>query len=159
VRYDKERVFGPEHGISLTFLTSEPGHLYLLNLGPKGDILVQHPNPMLNLNSSLPSGATFRVPIDPEWIRFDEEKGVEKLHVIWAAKAIPELEQAAAGAGGGATEMGHVLFKNPERVKELVALMQGYVEGTQFERDGVKKLTTLTSPNEVLGYVIELDHN
>src|SRR5688572_17550047 len=159
VRYDKERVFGPEHGISLSFLTSEPGHLYLLNLGPKGDILVQHPNPMLNLNSSLPSGATFRVPIDPEWIRFDEEKGVEKLHVIWSAKAIPELEQAAAGAGGGAIERGHVFFKTPERVKELVALMQGYVKGTQFERDGVKKLTTLTSPNEVLGYVIELDHN
>ena len=61
-RYDKERVFGPEQGIALTFQTMEAGHLYLLNLGPKEDLIVEHPNPKQNVASSFPANSTFRVP-------------------------------------------------------------------------------------------------
>ena len=62
--------------------------------------------------------------------------------------------------GGGEIEHGpRALQEARTGRRSYWILLQGYLTATKFERDSVKKLTTLTSPNEILGYLIELDHN
>jgi hypothetical protein len=150
----REMVFTQDHRIKLTFTSPAAGHLYLFNLAPTGEIGIQYPSPSQGIASSLAPGATHVV--GP--IIFDRDEGTERLYVVWSAKQVSELEQAASGSGGE-TVNGQVIIKDVARVNNLVAFFDKHRADTKAESDNDKKITFLKSPNDVLAYLINLEHH
>jgi hypothetical protein len=89
--------FEKHYRVRLHFGSPQDGHLYIFNEGPPSNgqvppLNVLFPSPTANNGSSLvPGGQTVDIP-KQSWFRFDQEKGTEKLWLVWSAIANPELE-------------------------------------------------------------------
>jgi hypothetical protein len=86
---------------SLHFL---PGFLYILNEGPhdKGrppDFVVLFPAPTSTGGSALVTASQpIQIP-EKSWIKFDKEQGTERVWLVFAPTAVPELEPIRPYAG------------------------------------------------------------
>jgi class 3 adenylate cyclase len=156
VRRVEKTTFASDVRLRLTFKMTQPGHLYLMNLGPKGDIGVLYPSLTLGQKSALGAGTEHSVPPGDNWFVLDSQSGNEKLYLVWAAKAVPDLEYAANGSGGE-TVNGQVFVRQPDKVKEILALMDKAASTTTGQFDKEQNLTRLTSPGDVLSYLLTLE--
>jgi serine/threonine protein kinase len=93
----KEMLFESDYQIRLNVTSQQPGFLYVLNEGPhdKGqpaDFVVLFPSPTSNGGSALVSKSQpIQIP-EKSWIKFDKEKGTERVWLVLASTAVPELE-------------------------------------------------------------------
>jgi len=93
-----EVLFETGYQIRLNFSGSQHGFLYILNYGPAAGSEVDTYNVLYPIDSvnngsaELADHQLIRIPPDENWIKFDEQEGVEKMWMIWSAKSVPELE-------------------------------------------------------------------
>ncbi|HET7287173.1 MAG TPA: protein kinase, partial [Pyrinomonadaceae bacterium] len=91
-----EMIFEADYQIRVHVRSPQAGHLYIFNEGPETgaapEFVIVFPTQTANQGMSLlPAGEAVQIP-EPSWLRFDNERGVEKLWFVFAADAVPELE-------------------------------------------------------------------
>lgn len=151
--------FEPGDQIRVNIGAPQPGHLYIFNEGPRAgatvpEFVVSFPTPTANNGSSL-LAADKQIQIPEEsWLRFDEQQGVERLWLVFAEDAVPELENVKGFAnkktGGLITDM----TQNK--------LVYDFLTAHSTPKPDVDKgdtLTTLTAPGKLLVYPIRLEHH
>ncbi len=92
----QEMLFQADYRIRVVIRSSQAGHFYVFNEGPAP---LEDGLPSYNVlfpgaqqPAALAAGQPLSIPPEPDWIQFDEQEGAEKLWMVWAAAAIPELE-------------------------------------------------------------------
>ncbi|HVF22578.1 MAG TPA: protein kinase, partial [Pyrinomonadaceae bacterium] len=96
-----EMIFEADYQIRVNIRSPQSGYLYVLNEGPpeaaaQPEFVVVFPSPTAN-NSSARVAAEQVVQIpEKTWLAFDAQQGVEKLWLVFAESAVPELEDVFA---------------------------------------------------------------
>jgi serine/threonine protein kinase len=97
IQLAKEMLFESDYQIRLNVSSQQPGFLYILNEGPHdrgqpADFVVLFPSPTSNGGSALVGeNQPIQIP-EKSWIKFDKEKGTERVWLVFAPAAVPELE-------------------------------------------------------------------
>jgi serine/threonine protein kinase len=156
----KEMLFESDYQIRLNITSQQPGFLYILNEGPHdkeqpADFVVLFPSPTSNGGSALVSESQpIQIP-EKTWIKFDKEKGTERVWLVFAPNAVPELEPIRSYASpktrGLITDAG--LRDNVQQFFRRSAEGKPSVE-EGFER----KETRITSRGDILVHFIDLEH-
>jgi serine/threonine protein kinase len=156
----KEMLFESDYQIRLNISSQQSGFLYVLNEGPPdkdqpADFVVLFPSPTSNGGSALVSESQpIQIP-EKSWIKFDKEKGTEKVWLVFAPNAVPELEPIRSYASpktrGLITDAG--LRDNVQQFFRSKAAAKPSVEES-VER----KETRILSRNDVLVHFINLEH-
>jgi serine/threonine protein kinase len=152
-----ERVFEADYRIRLTVSSPESGYLYVLNEGPQSTV----EKPDLNALFPKPSVREGSARLDPDqkidtsWIRFDQEKGTERLWLVWSSAAIPELE--AVKKWVTPQYMGAV--GDPGQARAVLELVNKYSAGVRAETDEADKSTILKGRGSVFARMIPLEHD
>ena len=151
--------FEADYQIRVFVRSPEAGHLYIFNEGPPAtaaqpEFVVVFPSPTANNGSSqIAAGQVVQIP-ELSWLEFDKDQGVEKLWLVFAADAVPELETLKQ-------------FANP-RTKGLITdldqnkALQSFLAANTSPQTVSEKGETLTkvkSPGRVLVYAIRLEHH
>jgi serine/threonine protein kinase len=156
----KEMLFESDYQIRLNISSQTSGFLYILNEGPhdKGhpaDFVVLFPSPTSNGGSALVSGSQpIQIP-ETSWIKFDKEKGTEKVWLVFAPYAVPELEPIRSYASpktrGLITDAG--LRDNVQQ------FFRRHAEAKSSVQENVeRKETRISSRNDILVHLIDLEH-
>lgn len=160
-RLSGERVFEADYRIRLVVLSSESGHLYVLNVGPKStaaepDVNTLFPSPTTQAGSSeLEPGQQIDLPQGGYFV-FDRQSGTEKLWLIWSAAAITELEALKKWANP--TDRGAV--RDAGQARAIAAMLSKYATSQASTKvDERNQMTVLTAAGEVLARRIDLDHD
>jgi serine/threonine protein kinase len=145
--------------VRLHVRSPEAGHLYVLNEGPRQgsstpEFLVLFPSPTANKGSSLLTASReLQIP-EESWFIFDEEQGIERVWLIFAEEAVPELEAlqkfASKQTKGRVTD--------PSQNKAIQNLLSTYSNSTPTVEKG-ETLTTLKAPGKLLFYPVKLEHH
>jgi serine/threonine protein kinase len=156
-----EMLYTSEHGIAINVSSPEAGHLYMLNRGPlngKDSLIVVFPPMVAGATSSVAAGQTIRHPSDStHYMRFDEERGTEKLYLVWSKSPIPEFEQAAAGKLGPVkNEM--AVITDTAQVTAMGAILDQLTKSKEVVKDVEKKQTTVRSKETALAHLVNLEH-
>lgn len=91
-----ERTFHAGDRIFFTVENERPGYLYIINQDPVlhdgfPDYAILFPSPTANSGRpKLSEGTTIRIP-EQKYFEFDEQKGVERIWMVWSEQEIPEL--------------------------------------------------------------------
>ena len=156
----KEMLFESDYQIRLNISSQQSGFLYVLNEGPHekdqpADFVVLFPSPTSNGGSALVSESQpIQIP-EKSWIKFDKDKGTEKVWLVFAPNAVPQLEPIRSYASpktrGLITDAG--LRDNVQQFFRSKAAAKPSVEES-VER----KETRILSRNDVLVHFINLEH-
>ena len=151
--------FELKDAIRLNVRSPQPGHLYVLNEGPRNgsdaaEFVVLFPSPTANEGSSLLSAnSELRIP-EESWFTFDKEQGIERVWLIFSKDAIPEfdaLKKFASQKTGG-------LITDQARNKLVQDFFLAHsTEKPEVERDDT--LTTVKTIDNVLVYPVKLEHH
>ena len=156
----KEILFESDYQIRLNISSQQSGFLYILNEGPhaKGqpaEFVVLFPSSTSNGGSALVS-ENQRIQIPEEsWIKFDKEKGTERVWLVFAAKAVQELEPVRSYANrktqGLITDAG---------VRDTVEnfLRSSSAAKASVDQDVERKETRISSRGDLLIHAIDLEH-
>jgi hypothetical protein len=135
----KEILFETDYHIRLNVSAQQSGFLYILNGG-----------------SALVSGSQpIQIP-EKSWISFDKEKGTERVWVVFAPRAVPELEPVRSYAStktqGLITDVGlrdsvQQFFRNNAAAKPSV------------EQNVERKETRISSRGDILVHFIDFEHH
>jgi serine/threonine protein kinase len=145
--------------VRLNVGTPEPGHLYILSEGPREGTTVSEfnllfPSPSANKGSAyLAANQQAQIP-EESWFRFDKQEGVERLWLVFAESAVPELESVKEFANKKARGLITDMTKNK--------LVQDFLTSHSALKPSVDKgdtLTTLKSPGKLLVYPVRLEHH
>lgn len=146
------------------------GYVALINEGTTGKETLLYPYAGVS-NEVFPNGA-LKIP-NTDWIKFDNNKGVEKLTVIFSNKPIPELSQINQAAtpntsgggqstGGPATndEQAQILAElNSRSLKRSKNLKNSRDLSIESASDGTYCVTNNSQLNDVIGFELFLKHN
>ena len=145
--------------IRLSVRSPQNGYLYVLNEGPRegtsaAEFVVFFPSPTANAGASLLSAdQEVQIP-EQTWLRFDVQQGVERLWLIFAEEAVPELESLKEFAN----PQTRGLVTDPARNKSI----QDFLNAHSSTRPQLEKgdfLTTLKASGKFLLYPIRLEHH
>jgi len=151
--------FEAEDQIRLNVRSPQKGYLYILNEGPRAgstvpEFVILFPSATANNGSSL-LGADQQVVIPGQtWFRFDAQQGVERLWLVFAEDAVPELENVK----GFASEQTAGLITDMTRNKAI----QDFLASHSASKPSLEKgdtLTTLNMPGKLLLYPVRLEHH
>lgn len=147
--------FEADDRIRVHVSSSQSGYLYILNEGPESEVTeynVVFPTPTANNGVSLlPAGQIVDIPKD-SWLRFDTQKGVEKLWLVFSENWLPELESIKQFAG---TKTGG-LITDAALNKSIKTFLDTHSNIDPIsERRG---RTTLKVTGQILVYAIKLEH-
>ncbi|HXB73213.1 MAG TPA: protein kinase [Candidatus Acidoferrales bacterium] len=153
-----EMLFQEDFRIAVNVIPSQAGCLYVLNEGPLEDgaisINVMHPQP--GAKAQLATGQPVRIPAK-EWFVFDQGAGTEKLYLVWSAEPVAVFE--AAKDQTDFVVKGVVVIKGAARLAPLRAALAKYlIPPTQIRKDETTRMTILSSTQEVLVHLIQLEH-
>lgn len=156
----KEIAFERDYQIRLNINSPQPGFLYILNEGPQtpgkaAEFVVLFPSPTSNSGSALVTENHLTQIPEKSWIHFDNEKGTERVWLIFSANAVPELEQIRAFANpktqGLITDAG---------IRDTVQsfLREHSRNKPTLEQNVERKETTLTVRGDLMVNFIDLEH-
>ena len=156
----KEMLFESDYQIRLNISSQQSGFLYVLNEGPHdkeqpADFVVLFPSPTSNGGSALVSeNQPIQIP-EKSWIKFDKEKGTERVWLVFAPNAVPQLEPIRSYASqktrGLITDAG--LRDNVQQFFRSNGAAKASVEES-VER----KETRILSRYAILVHLINLEH-
>lgn len=148
------------------------GYAALINEGTTGTKTLLYPYKDIS-GEVFPSGA-LKIP-NSDWIKFDNNKGVEKLVVIFSAQPIPELAQmfekpptetpattSQDSTGGMATadEQAQILAElNSRSLNRGKKLKNSRDLSIEPSSDGAYVVTNEAQLNDVIGFELFLKHN
>ena len=153
-----EMIFEEDYQIRLSFSSPQNGFLYILNEGPAAtfapEFNVVFPSPTANKgSSSISAGQVTQIP-ETSWLEFDAQQGTEKLWLVFAEDAVPELESLKEFA----SRQTQGLVTDPARNKVVQAFLKTHSEAQPVVEKG-ERLTTLKSRGKLLVYPIKLEHH
>jgi serine/threonine protein kinase len=151
--------FEAKDQIRLNVRSPQAGNLYILSEGPRTGTAVPEfvflfPSATANKGVSL-LAANKQVQL-PErtWWQFDKEEGVERLWLVFAEEALPELENskgfASLKTGGRITDMA---------VNKSILDLLTARSATKPEAEKGDEFTTLKAADKVLVFPIRLEHH
>lgn len=149
-------VFNNGSEISFHIEAPDEGSLYLINEGPApngGTMLnILFPNPTDN-NGIARLSANQR--LDTYSFPLDENEGTETQWIVWAAQAVPELENAYRNAF---PQKGQIVDPSQQQsVKEFLAKWR--IQPHNITRDkGVSPRATVSASREIWAFPLELSH-
>lgn len=147
-----ERIFDEDNQIRFTFSNPEPGHLYIVNEGPKSTDEV----PDLNCLAveTLKANQPFNIP-SGNYISFDKEQGKEKLWLVWSPTPLPQMESLKRLR---TTQLQGVVGDRAEAKMVLQFLKKAPQADKSEEESEQGPRTLLKSPADILVRLIPLDH-
>ena len=145
------------YNVRLNISSPQPGYLYLVNEGPAGNGLVTYnmlfPMPGMNDGSAQLEANQQQ---STAWFELDKNQGVEKLWLIWAETAVPELE--AVKGVVNPTEKGTVT--NADQVNAVRSFLQQHaMEQPEVQTDAESNINRLSAKGNVLVRLIRLEHH
>ena len=153
--------FEKDYRLRLNINSPQKGRLYLLNEGPaEADqtptFNVMFPTTSTNNGSALlTQNQQIQIP-EQSWFNFDEQKGTEKIWLVWAEKDVPELEAVK----GFANPKDRGVISSPglrSAVNEFLKVHS--TSKPTVDRDEDKKETIVKADGDVLVQVIKLEHH
>jgi hypothetical protein len=149
-------IFERDYQIRLNVRSAQPGHLYILNEGPGSaapEFVFLFPSSTANGGSSLLSAARLVQIPQESWFKFDTQRGVEMVWLVFAEEEVPELE---AGKEFASTRTGG-LITDPAKNQAI----QNFLTTHSAARPDVNRgeLTTLKAPGPLLVYALRLEHH
>jgi len=153
-----EMIFEEDYQIRLSFSSPQTGHLYILNEGPASsaapEFNVVFPSSTANKGSSLIAAQQVTQIPEQSWLKFDAQRGTEKLWLVFSEDAVPELESVKEFAG----PQTQGLIADPARNKVVQNFLKTHSETKPTIEKG-ERLTTLKSPGKLLVHAIRLEHH
>ena len=156
-----ERLFAPGDQIHVSFISPQTGYLYIINESPPGagqasSFNFLFPTPTTNQGSAqISAGQTVRIPDHDLGYVLDEEQGMEKLWLIWAAGEVAELEPLKRLANP--SDKGAI--KDAAEIKTLREFLAARSAAEpQLTPDEANKQTIVKMKGDVLVKLIKLDH-
>ncbi|MEN3329305.1 MAG: eukaryotic-like serine/threonine-protein kinase [Acidobacteriota bacterium] len=154
-----ELIFEQDYQIRVHIRSPQNGYLYVFNEGPpkataRPQFVVVFPSSTANNGSSeVEAEQVVQIP-ERTWLQFDAEQGTEKLWLVFAEQALPELEAAK----GYASERTRMLITVPSVNKDVQNFLNnGSLPKPTSERGD--RQTTLKAPGKLLVYPIKLEHH
>lgn len=157
-----EIMFDEGDRIFLHLAVSEAGYFYLINEAPqpvKGlpNYIMLFPKPTANNGSArLAANEQLQFPERGDGIVFDNQRGIEKLWLVWSGESVPQLE--AVKSVVNPTQRGEVT--DPAQAKSI----QDFLSKTQAEsqpsirKDEAKQRSHVAARGSVLVHQIKLLH-
>jgi len=151
--------FEADYQIRVNVRSPQSGYLYVFNEGPpetgvQPEFVIVFPSRTANSGTSLlEAGQSVLIP-DPTWLKFDEQRGVEKLWLVFAAEALPELEALQQFANAKTRGLITDLDQNKALQKFLA-----FHSSQQTTVEKGETLTKLVTNGKVLVYAIRLEHH
>ena len=151
--------FEAGYRIRLNLRTTQPGHLYVLNEGPtqagqEPEYNAVFPTSTSNQGSEVvAANQTVKIP-EQSWLEFDKEQGVEKVWLVFSDHAVRELEGIKTFAS---TETSG-LITDTQLNKTIKSFLNSETTAKVTAEKG-ETLTTLRAPQDVLVYVLRLEHH
>ncbi|HSE33813.1 MAG TPA: serine/threonine-protein kinase [Pyrinomonadaceae bacterium] len=156
----KEMIFELDYQIRLNINSAQAGFLYVLNEGPSdkgqpGEFVVLFPSSTSNSGSALVSeNHPVQIP-DKSWIHFDNEKGTERLWLVFAENAVRELEPIRTFASPKTAG----LITDTAVRDEVQAFLRSHSNDKPLvEQDLDRKQTIVSSRRDLLVHAIDLEH-
>jgi len=161
MEYPGEMIYTADHRIRVNLFSNEAGHLYILNLGPAGtgkdSFVVLYPPLAAGASSAVKPPLNIRYPAEGDGIRFDTQRGTERMYLVWSATQIPLLESAAAGSLGDVVH-NHAMILEQPHMKDIQDLLAKLTESNQVDKNVELKRTTVRSTSDALAHLIKLEH-
>jgi serine/threonine protein kinase len=156
-----ETYFTAGDRVHISFLSPQPGYLYIINESPSGEGQTSSFNLLFptstsnNGSAQVPLGRTVRIPDHDIGFVFDVEQGTEKLWLIWAAGELPALDALKSRA----TPQNMGAIEDTAQIESLRAFLGEHsVVEPQVNRDETSKRTTVTMKGDILVKLIKLQH-
>ena len=152
-----EMIFEADYQIRVNIRSPQSGYLYVLNEGPREasaqpEFVVVFPSSTANNGSPLIAAEQVVQIPEQSWLKFDVQQGTEKLWLVFAENAAPELEDVFAN------RQTRGLITDPARNK----IVQNFLTTHSASKPRYEKgdaLTTLKAPGNLLVYAIRLEHH
>lgn len=145
--------------IRLNVRTPQAGYFYVLNEGPRTgetvpEFVMLFPTPSANKGSPLlAADQQIQIP-QKTWLRFDAQEGVERLWVVFAKEAVPELESVK----GFVNDQSKGFITDMTQNKSIHNLLTTR-STTKPNVEKGETLTTLKTLGDILVYPIRLEHH
>jgi serine/threonine protein kinase len=156
----KEMLFEHDYQIRLNVRSPQSGFLYILNEGPHeqgrpADFVVLFPSPSSNSGSALISdNQQIQIP-EKSWIQFDQEKGTERVWLVFAPKAIAELEPIRSYA----SVKTQGLISDASVRDSVQQFLRSHSENKPaVEQNGERRETRISVTSDILVHFIDLEH-
>jgi class 3 adenylate cyclase/tRNA A-37 threonylcarbamoyl transferase component Bud32 len=147
---------GNDHA-ALSVTPLRDGYLYVLNDGPsKGKDVVVVDYPAADGSARVAGGTRTRIPPEPHWLLADPEPGEEKLHIIFSAEPIAELEAIKALPS---RENNHVVVTDDAQLATIRQYFAARLGKTDVKKNEQTETSLLSSQEKVLVYRIRLPHH
>jgi serine/threonine protein kinase len=153
--------FEKDYRLRLNISSAERGYLYLLNEGPqlKGEapsFIVMFPSATTNqLSARLNANEQIQIP-EQSWFRFDDQRGTEKIWLVWADHVVDELE--AVKRFSNDSEKG--LVGDPTLRADIYEFLKSHSSSKpSVERDENRAETVIRATGDILVHVIRLSHH
>lgn len=160
MRQPGEIIYQADDRVRFFFTSPQAGHLYIINEGPtEANGLPSYnllfPTPTANKASSALT-ANQQVQVPGGWFKIDDERGTEKLWLIWSVEAINDLDNIAKTV---ATPMMRGVIGNPDRIKWVKDFIADHsATKPEVVKDEEQKLTNIRGGTDVLVSLLKLEH-
>jgi serine/threonine protein kinase len=153
--------FEPDYRVRLQLSSEQAGHLYVLNeqLGTSPDAPVYKvlfPSPTANGGDSrIETNRQLQIP-EQSWFRFDENRGAEKVWLVWSAQSVPALEAVK----GFANERDRGVIKSSELNKTVHDFLTAARDPAPVaERVAGQKEVVIRASGDILAHLLRLEHH
>jgi len=156
----KEMLFERDYQIRLNISGPKSGYLYILNEGPheKGkpaEFVVLFPSPKSNAGSALINdNERIQIP-ENSWITFDQEKGTERVWLVFCQKAVADLEPIRSFVNN---ETKGLITDSSVRDRVQQFLRSHSTDKVSVEQNTEQRQTRITSTSDILVHAIDLEH-
>ena len=153
-------LFERDYQIRLNINGPKSGYLYILNEGPheKGkpaEFVVLFPSPKSNGGSALINdNERIQIP-ENSWITFDQEKGTERVWLVFCQNAVADLEPIRTFVND---ETKGLITDSSVRDRVQQFLRSHSTEKPIVEQNTEQRQTRITSTGDILVHAIDLEH-
>jgi serine/threonine protein kinase len=157
-----EIIFSPGDYVRFAFSSADAGYLYVINESPaaaQGEAMfnILFPTPTSNNGSPLvPARETIRVPDRGEGFVMDREEGVEKLWLVWSARAVDALAPLARWANPA--DRGEI--KDAADVARLREFLRRHeAPAPEVVRNDEARTTSVSARADTFVKLVKLEHH
>ncbi len=151
-RLAREINFEKDYRIRLHFTSPRPGFLYLLSESPDS---VSTTTPYNLIAAARIEGNQEKQVPEQSWFQFDDEKGTEKVWIVWSSTSVPELDAGVKFINK--KDQGSI---NDAGIRDAIrGFLKSHVNPSELEKDDRSQATRIRNNNDPVVYLLNLEHN